>query len=941
MLEIKKLRKDYLTDDKPFTALSDISLSFPEVQFVAVLGPSGCGKTTLLNCIGGLDKITEGDITIDDKSLSSMSEEQLDSYRNNYIGFIFQNYYLIPQLSVLDNIKVALAVRDYSEEEINQKSLEALRKIGIEDLKDKKPNQLSGGQAQRVAIARCLVTSPKIILADEPTGALDSHTSISIMDLLKELSKDHLVIMVTHNEDLASKYADRIINLKDGRLISDVLVNKVEQENIVEEKELKKSKLSFKMSMKLVWKNLLSRKTKTILTSIANSFGIIGIGFFFAINFGFNNYSNNLSTASATSLPVVVTAYNRKSQTESFSSKNASVSYPDVDEIYPSVDTSTSYSYTYNNFTPKYMAYLNQLQEEGILREYITSYSNSYSYNLTTTYPDSLDGSSKGGLGLVNTTVTSYNYYAYSAKLPYNIFHVLYGDISQYDLITEGFTIPGTEEKSHLPTTKNEVVLVVNNYNAVSFRILQQLGFYNSQDEQEDVEDETLKSKVKPISFSDILGKEYKVFDNDELYTETSTEELKDANDYTRTIHHYTKNTLNKDFYDNHGESLKIVGIIRPKQTSPFTILSPALCYLPSLQEELMPKNEQSALATNLKDNILFHAPAGVEKVNALTSFCSEVYAVINNYFNSASNVLPTDDLNDIFNRYFYYYPYEATGYMYLGFSSFLSDAANHGATLVSDELLGRDLSEQSVLEEQMDKIIKAGMPEQGEPDYQTVYNEIISLVAYANAYSKITGIVLFPVDLPSRATLLQLLDVFNNFNDDAEQQNSSYATTDEEKVHYVASDANQLIEEVGEMITLVSTILIAFATISLLVSSAMTASLTSNNVLERKKEIGLLRSLGSRKSDVSRLFEMEAIIIGLLAGVVGSLMTFGLSFPLNVLINSASTISYYNVGNICHFTWWHALIITSISVVIGFVSALIPALKASRQNPVETLRSE
>ena len=941
MLEIKNLRKDYLTDDKPFTALSDISLSFPEVQFVTVLGPSGCGKTTLLNCIGGLDKISDGDITIDENSLPRMNDAQLDSYRNNYIGFIFQNYYLIPQLSVLDNVKIALAVRNYSQEEMNEKSIQALKRIGIEDLKDKKPNQLSGGQAQRVAIARCLVTSPRIILADEPTGALDSRTSVAIMDLLKELSKDHLVIMVTHNEDLARRYADRIINLKDGKLVSDITLNQVNKQPEEEKKELKKSKLSFWMSLKLVWKNLLSRKGKNILTSIANSFGIIGIGFFFAINYGFNHYSTNLSTASATSLPVVVSAYNRKSQTESFSSKNASVSYPDVEEIYPSVDTSTSYSYTYNNFTPKYMAYLNQLQEEGILREYITSYSNNYSYNLTTTFPDSLDGEHKGGLGLVNTTVTSYNYYAYSAKLPYNIFHVLYGDISQYDLITKNYTIPGTNQKSHLPTNKNEIVLVVNNYNAVNFKILQQLGFYHSEDEQEDVEDETLKSKVKPISFGDILGKEYKVFDNDEFYTSLADEELTDANDFTRTIHHYSKQELTKDFYDNHGESLKIVGIIRPKRTSPFTILAPALCYLPSLQEELMPKNEQSQLSRRIKDNILFHAPVGIDKNSALLVFCLEIQEVLNNYFASASSVLPTEELNSIFNRYFYYYPLEATGYMYLGFSSFLSDAANHGANLVSDELLGRDLSKQSVLEEQMEKISKAGFPQEGEPDYQALYDEIISLVAYANAYSKITGIVLFPVDLPSRALLIERLDVFNTYNDKLEQKDNKYATSDEEKVYYVASDANELIEEVGEMITLVSTILIAFAAISLLVSSAMTASLTSNNVLERKKEIGLLRSLGSSKKDVSRLFEMEAIIIGLLAGVVGSLMTFFLSFPLNILINSTSTISYYNVGNICHFTWWHALIIVTVSVVLGFVSALIPALKASKQNPVETLRSE
>ncbi len=920
MLEIKNISKKYPLEKQEFIALDNLSLSFPNVEFVSVLGPSGCGKTTLLNCIGGLDKASSGEILFNGKDILSMNDRELDSYRNNQIGFVFQNYFLIPQLTVLDNVKIALEVRNYSLKEVERLALDALKRVSMYEMRNKKPNQLSGGQQQRVALARAIVTSPKIILADEPTGALDSESSLSIMNLLKDLSKDRLVIMVTHNEELAKKYSSRILYLKDGRLEKEEILSPMKKEED-QELVLKKSKLSFRMSLKLAIKNVLSRKVKTILAGIANSFGMIGIGFFLAINSGFSNYSSNLSAASATSLPVVVTAYNRKSTSDKYADKNASVSYPDTDEIYPKVDLTSQYSYTYNHFSKKYLSYLDSLKNEGILREYTLSYGNDYSFNLVTKYPESLNGGSSSYYGMVDTSATNYNYYAYQADLPYNIFHVLYGDLDQYDLIC-----------GQMPTEKNQLVLVVDQYNSIGFSILQKLGFYNQTDKQADVEDASLTTKVKPIKFSDILNKEYRIYDNDELYQDEEIQKFTDALGYERETYHYTKKTIDDDFFSNKGTSLKISGIIRPKKTSPFTILSPSLCYLPSLQEEMAKKNEESSVAKNIKKNLVFSRPSDLDSsTSALEGFTGELETVVNNYKNSKNTILPTSEINSVFSRYFIYWTFDKKdGSGYYGFQTYLSTCRKHGVSLVKEELLGKDLSDEETLQKELDTLSQAAL----KGDVDTLYSTMISLLAYSNAYSNIESLVLFPTDLSMRSVLLTRLDEFNTISED-----ETHALNEEEKVYYVKSDGNAMLEEVGEMISLVSLILLLFAAISLVVSSSMTALLTSNNVLERKKEIGLLRAIGSKKSDVVKIFEIEALLLGALSGIIGSLMTFVLSFPINALINHY--YSYYHVGTICNFTFLHAIIIVLFSIIVGILASLIPSLKASKENPVDALRSE
>ena len=919
MLQLRDVKKDYLVDKVPYPALKGITLTFSSLQFVSVLGPSGCGKTTLLNLIGGLDSLTSGRILFQGQEVSKRKEKELDSYRNNHIGFIFQDYYLVPNLTVFENVKLALSVRDYSEADRKKRVLEALKKVDIEKLASKKPSQLSGGQAQRVAIARAIVTNPSILLADEPTGALDSENSKKIRQLLKDLSKEHLVIRVTHNEDLARVYSDRLIHRKDGLITKDESL-KESPVSFKEKKELRKSSLSLLRKLKLAVHNLFSRKWKTILAAVANSFGRIGIAFFLAINHGFTVYSNSLSVASATSLPVVVSSYDQINQKEQYGDKNQSIAYPDSKEIYPALDTESSYGYTRNQFTPKYLSYLDQRKEEGILSDYSINYGNDYNFNLTTEYPKSLNGSKEGGLREVDTSKTSYNYYAYSAGLPWNIFHSLYGDLNQYDLIC-----------GNRPESENDLVLVVSTYNAVNFSILQGLGFYNPADTSMDVSDLSLKTKVKPISFSDVIGKTYRIFDNDDYFFQNDSYIRKDADGNNRSISSFSKHELTKAFYES-GRELKITGILRPKQGSNRSRLAPSLCFLPKLQEELVSKNKTSKVSLGIKNNLVFTRPDDLDRsVSARQGFLKERNDLADEFRDSKSDVLPTDKLNKIATRYLNYYPFVTSNYRYLGTGRFLSDGKKIGADLILDEVKNLDLTDSSSLNDRRTSIAK----DYRKDDIDSCYSKIISLIAYVNAYSEIQDVVLFPTDLSKREILLQRLDSFNEIVEGSLE----HASNKNEQVYYHKSDASGRITDVAERISLVSTILLIFACVSLIVSSARTGLLTSNNVLERRKEIGLLRSLGSKKRDVAAIFEMESLFTGRLAGIFGSLLTYCLSFPINALMNHY--YSFYAVGHICSFTWYHSLIVIAFSVLLGRISALVPAIKAGKEDPVKALKNE
>lgn len=915
MIEIRNLIKDYKTKKSSYRALKGISLSFPDVQFVSILGPSGCGKTTLLNLIGGLDSISGGDILVDNKSLKTMKEKERDSYRNGKIGFIFQDYFLVPQLSVLDNVKIPLQVRGLSDKEANDKAMAMLERIGIADLAKKKSNELSGGQTQRAAIARALVTNPGIILADEPTGALDSENSEIVMELLKGESRKRLVILVTHNEELAKRYSDRIVRIKDGEIVSDTLLTEEKTEKTVSTKT-KKTHFPFLTAIKMAIRNLFQKKVKTILTCVANSFGLIGIGFLLALNNGFSEYSIQLSRLTASSLPVILTSYTTVSDSESYGDVNADVLYPETDEIYPSVSTSSVNSYVFNNFTDKFFTYLDSLVEEGLVSQYVVNYGNSYSLNLTTTYPESLDGTKESYVGSVNTTMTSYNSVASSTGLPTSVFHPLYGGLEDYDLLA-----------GKAPENEDEIILVVDKYNAVDFDILKNLGFYNSADTEEDVRDTESETKVKPISFDDILGKEYKVFENDDYYVDTGERTTwKDAFGNDRVAKKFATKDLNELFDSEEGETLKIVGIYRPKPENQFGLLSPSLCYLSGLQSDLVAANLQSEIASAMKENVVFAQNQGVE---AFEAFLEAMEEAVSEFADGTTTVLPTAKIRSVLDSYFAYIDVQSQNAYTL--SSMVTFAKRLGVDLIPENLKGLSLSDSEEALSLLEDVQQAFLAQ----DYDLLYSYAIGLCAYVNAFSLIDYVTILPTSLSVRSTILERLDSFNEIQEDS----IDHASSSSEQVFYSALNSSYAVEQVGEVIDMASLILIIFAVISVVVSSAMTAILMTNNVLERRKEIGLFRSLGSRQRDILLLFQLETFFVGFFTGLFGSLATYLLTFPVNALIDS--TFPSYGTDHIAAFTFPHVFILLAFSLVISLLSSLLPAIKAAREDPVKCLRSD
>jgi len=910
MIQVEDLVKTYPVEGHPrFVALDHVSLSLPDSGFIALLGPSGCGKTTFLNLLGGLDSFDSGQIRVDGVSLKEMKPMELDAYRNSRIGFVFQSYYLFPDLDVESNIELPLTLRNVSRKERKRRADALLKELGLEALRNKKPKQLSGGQAQRIAIARALVTDPDVILADEPTGALDSVSSTTVMEILKKVSRERLVLMVTHNEELASKYADRILRMKDGKILSDVLQSSPSKAPRPPKPSIK-SRLSFTSRWNLAWRSLWAKKWKPVMTSIANSFGMVGIAFFLALNNGFQEYSARISQETASSLPVVLTTYSQTTEKKDYSLYNASVLYPESKEIYPSVDAGTTTRVQYNNFSVRYLNYLDKLKAEGLISSVTTMYNQTITLHLATETPTSLDGTQEGGYSLVPADYSK-------------IFLSLPESLSEYDILT-----------GRTPENPHEVVLMVDKYNSIPFSTLKSLGYYHEKDTQKDVEDATLASKVKPISFSEALGKTYKIFPNDIYYSLDYTSQMTDDAKTTRTMKQYKEagvesgSRLKANFYEENGTELTVVGILRPKKNqSPVTS---GLYYLPSLVKEAVTDAANSKYAADLKNHMAFVLPDG-KKVEDFLSSLSELKSELEQ---SEDGSFPLAELNQLLSDYFRYIvklSEDGSSYSYYpGFGQFLSVAEKNGVELVPEEMKGVNLSDKTVLD---------GYLTQLENDFQSnpsqAYEDLIALVAYFNGASVVSSLFVYPKDLSTRRKLIEALNFFNEI----QKGSIDHASSADEQVTFSSDNLDWRIEDVSGVMEVTRQILLLFVLVSMIVSVVMIGLMTSNNVLERKKAIGLLRALGARKSDIAALFLAESLVIGGVAGLFSSLLTYLFSFPLNRLINQA--YPYYEIGRIAHFTGYHVLIVLAISLFVGALAALLPSLKAARENPVDCLRED
>ena len=767
MLEIKNINKSYRVGDFEQKVLKDVSIKFRKSEFVAILGHSGSGKTTLLNLIGGLDRYDSGDIVINGKSTKNFKDKEWDAYRNNSIGFIFQSYNLIGHISILDNVEMGMTLSGISKKTRRKKAIEALNRVGLGSHIHKKPNQLSGGQMQRVAIARALANDPDIILADEPTGALDSSTSKSIMDLIKEISKDKLVIMVTHNEDIANEYASRIIRLSDGEILEDS--NPVKNIKDNSDYHLKKTAMSFITALNLSLRNIITKKGRTLLTAFASSIGIIGIALILSLSNGFDKQIEKFENDTLTNYPITISRGTMEGTEEVMNSfTNSGGTYPSNKFVYKQKIDLEKLTHI-NNIDEEYMKYL-----------------------------DNIDKSLIDGISYTRLSVMNINLLVKGKKTKMVNFGTSMNSI---------MTIPKTfnNEKNYLttnydllygayPSRATDVLLVVSSDNEVSEKVLENLGF--------DINDEK-------FSFDDIIGKELVYVINDNLYSKIK---------YGDKTIYMMKNNYDELYDMEDNIKLKISGIVRLKEDVKTGMFSPGIIFKDELGELIYEKN---------KDSKIVEAQKGKD------------YFVLNGEKFSAD--------------------------------SMISDA-------------------------------KEAIKYLGGSDIPFMIN-------------------IYPKDFKSKNEICTYLDEFN------ENKNES------DKIIY--KDYAKIFVDLSQNIMdAITYVLIAFSAISLIVSSIMIGIITYISVLERTKEIGILRALGARKKDITRVFNAETFIIGVTSGLIGIIIAKLLLFPVNIILENMTGLT-----NVAILNPIHALILIIISVILTLIGGYIPAIMASRKDPVVSLR--
>ena len=849
MLKLNNIKKNYETGNESVKALKGISIEFRENEFVSILGPSGCGKTTLLNIIGGLDHYTSGDLTIDGISTKKYKDRDWDTYRNHRIGFVFQNYNLITHQSVLSNVELALTLSGVDKQSRRKKAIEVLEKVGLKDQMYKKPNQMSGGQMQRVAIARALVNDPDILLADEPTGALDTKTSVQIMEILKEISKDRLIIMVTHNPELAQKYSTRIINLLDGEVTSDskpYSSKKEEKEKIKEEKrKAKKTSMSFLTAMNLSLNNLMTKKGRTILTAFAGSIGIIGIALILSISNGVQQYINNVEEETLTSYPLTV-----QEETVEISDLITTLQ-PDADKevhedgkIYSndvmSEMMATMSAKVQSNNLEAFKSYIES--DETNIKDYTSAISYSYNLNLQI-YKDDTDEIVQVNPNTVLDELGMSMGEMQSAFVSTDVFSEMFDsdemNKQMYDLVAGSW-----------PTKYNEVVLVVDENNEISDFTLYALDLKDS-DELSEMYQNILDGtpfEVEQTSYDidDLVGMNFKFILNSDYYDKENGIWVDKRSDEK-----YMKELLED------AEELTITGIIKPNEESVVTSTAGGVLYLKDLKEYVINKINESEIAKEQTENPDINVFTGQE-------FSDEEFDV---------NSLTPEQL------------------AYL----------------------------QSLSPTEMAQVIE-NYEKQAGATYEDVLNQIgiIDL-------DKPSSINIYPKDFDSKE---EIVNIINNYNEKAQEEGH-----DENVIKY--SDlVGVMMSGVSTIIDVISYVLMAFVSISLIVSSIMIGIITYISVLERTKEIGILRAIGASKKDISRVFNAETFIEGLIAGVMGILITLLLTIPINIIIKNLSGIS-----NVAILPIGGAIILVIISILLTTIAGLIPSRMASKKDPVEALR--
>ncbi len=999
MLELNQITKQYVVGDNTVHALKGIDLKFRNSEFVSILGPSGCGKTTLLNIIGGLDQYTSGDLIIDGISTKQYGDRDWDTYRNHSIGFVFQSYYLIPHQTVLQNVEMTLTLSGVSKAERRERAIEALKAVGLEAQMNKRPNQMSGGQMQRVAIARALVNNPDIILADEPTGALDTETSIQVMEILKEVSKDRLVLMVTHNPDLAEQYSSRIIRMLDGEIIGDTaplndseIRAEAEADEIKKEekkdKNKKKSTMSFWTAFKLSLTNLFTKKGRTFLTAFAGSIGIIGIALILAVSQGTTNYINMVQQQTLSSYPLTIesTAMDLTAMVSNMMETRQEKPDHGNDKVYKrsmiyDLVNMVSGSAQKSNDLRSFKSFLEDevANEDSKLHDAIAGLQYTYDLKLKA-YTKNVDGeiieSDVGNLMrdlltiyLQNVESSTGQYYASLANFNMDIWQeMLPGNDGNLvnDLIKDQYDVVYGD----WPNDYNEVVLIMNGNNEISDIALYALGLIGQDyidavakaiEDGAKVED---TGKYNDWSYEDICGTETTIILDSSCY--------KMLPDGTWTDLREVEGTLGMLY--NNGIKIRISGIIRPNADATAHMLSGAIAYTKKLTEYVVNESENSDVVKAQKKDPTIDIFTGLPFGASASSLSNaEKKRLFNEYYSEASD---TEKLN-IYTEMLCIDDPEGVeknvqALMTMMFGDPI-DSERMRATIasmlaqqmgISEEMLKGYLDNMS--DEQLLEMIRPSLIESGKATYKSTQSRRLNNLSeeeregeisayfenhtdenFATYYDEILKFSdatyegnlakLGNVDLEKPIAINIFASTFESKDVIAEEIERYNASVDEDQQITYTDLVALVMTAVTTIVDAITYVLIAFVAISLIVSSIMVGVITLISVQERTKEIGILRAIGASKRDVSHMFNAETIIIGFAAGLIGVLFTYILCLPINLLLHVLTGISSLSAV----LPPLAALILVAISVLLTVFSGFIPSRSAAKKDPAISLRTE
>ncbi len=869
MLKLENITKDYVSGDTTVEALKGINIEFRKSEFVSILGQSGCGKTTLLNIIGGLDRYTEGNLIINGKSTKKFKDKDWDSYRNYSVGFVFQNYNLISHQTVLSNVELALTLSGVSKKERKERAIKALKDVGLEEQTHKKPNELSGGQMQRVAIARALVNNPDIILADEPTGALDTKTSVQIMEILKEISKDRLIIMVTHNPELAEKYSTRIVKILDGVITDDSKPFTKEDDKKEKESKIGRTSMKFFTALRLSLNNLMTKKGRTILTSFAGSIGIIGIALILAISTGVQNYINKVEEDTLSSYPITIeeTTIDMTSMMESMMGNSEEGINQEEGKVY-SADIMNDMIKTLSNKKQsnnlaEFAKYIKEgkssaINENSNSIQYgydlnLNLYKEDVSKNIVKVNPSTVMNAF--GMGeMIDAQNNSSMASMFGSSMMTNT-DVWIEMLDNQELLKSQFDLV----KGNWPKEYNEVVLILKDDGRIDDYTLYSLGLKDQKELEEKwktIEDGGKleeKDETTSYTYDELLNLSYKLILDSDYYKKENGLWIDKRED-----EEYMKDKIET------AESIKIVGLIKQNEQSVVsTAVTSGIGYTKDLKEHVIEKSNQSEIVKEQKDNKDKNVFTGLD--------------------------FPKQDEEAKF---------------------------NYNNLSTQQKMAMSKLSNEEIAE----------MMETYTENKNATYEKNLQKLGSIDLENP-TSISIYPKDFSSKENITLAIEQYN------EEQRSNGK---EENVIVYTDLVGTMMKSVSQIINTISYVLIAFVAISLIVSSIMIGIITYISVLERTKEIGILRAIGASKKDISRVFNAETFIVGLISGVIGIGITILLTIPINSMVYAVTGVAVNamvppNAG----------IILVLISMILTMVAGLIPAKMASKRDPVEALRTE